>query len=147
MKINKSKTKEWWNRYALAEGLWLIWTVLFAYGTYKYTWNEIFAAYMWAIGENIWYYGTIVTKEFKNDSYVWNFWSKLWKRLRNLLFEFWFPELLDFFIVRPFFLYVTPKILWNYLIGIIVWKFLAEAIFYWGTISLYELRKKIFKQK
>jgi len=77
MKINKSKTKEWWNRYALAEGLWLIWTVLFAYGAYKYTWNEIFAAYMWAIGENIWYYGTIVTKEFKNDSYVWNFYSKM----------------------------------------------------------------------
>lgn len=145
MKITKSKIKEWLNRYALAEGLWLIWTVLFAYGTYRYTWNEILAAYMWAIGENIGYYWTIITKEFSNDSYVWNIKTKLFKRIRNLLFEFWFPELLDFFIIRPFFLFVTPKILGNYIGWIIVWKFVAEIFFYSWTIVLYELRKKIFK--
>lgn len=143
--INKTKLKEWWNRYALAEWLWLIGTVLFAYATYKYTGNELLAAYMWAIGENIGYYWVIITKEFKDSSYSWSFWAKLWKRLRNLMFEFGWPELLDFFVIRPAFLYFTPKILGNYVVWIIVWKFLAEIVFYSWTIVLYELRKKLFK--
>ncbi len=144
MNINKKKLKEWWDRYALAEFLGLIGTVIFAYWTYKTTWNQILAAYMWAIWENIGYYWTILTKELLDKSYTGTFSQRLWKRTRNILFEFGIPELFDFFLVRPFFLYITPQLVWNYIIWIIIWKFLAEIIFYWGTIFLYELRKKLF---
>ncbi len=145
MKIDKIKLKEWLNRYGLAEFFWLIWTVVFSCLSYTKTWNLLFSAYMWAIGENIWYYGVILFKESFDSSYTWNFFARSRKKLRNILFEFWFPELLDFFFVRPFFLYFMPILLGNYIIWIIIWKFLAEWVFYWGTIFLYELRKKIFK--
>ncbi|MCD5380769.1 hypothetical protein LR004_02480, partial [Candidatus Gracilibacteria bacterium] len=91
-------------------------------------------------------YGTIVFKEFSDKSYTGNFFTRLRKRVRNIMFEFGVPELFDFFIVRPLFLYFTPQILGNYVIGIIVGKILADIIFYGGTITLYELRKKLFNK-
>ena len=85
-------------------------------------------------GENFCYYGSIVIKDLKKQKE-----KKYLKLLRNLFLEFGPAEFFDSFLVRPFTLYIFPKLLNNLPLGLIIGKFAADIIFYIPTIIAYEL--------
>jgi hypothetical protein len=62
--------------------------------------------------------------------------------IRNLLLEFGYPAILDFFFIRPFCMYWMPILTGNYLIGILLGKIIADSIFYGLAIVNYELIKR-----
>ena len=141
----RSKCKEWFLRYGFAELLALLTTLLGASITLHYTQDLRMAAIAGALSDNIGYYGWIISREMNDPTYKGSFFQRLFKRLRNLFFEFGISEVLDTFLIRPFLLYVGPILLNNFTIGIISGKILADLTFYLITISFYEMRKKIWK--
>ena len=70
----------------------------------------------------------------------------LLKTIRNLILEFGTGEYLDSFFIRPFAMYIFPKLLNNLTLGIIVGKFAADAIFYIPTIISFELKNKFLEE-
>jgi len=144
----KHKIIDWIKRYAPAEIFGVIGALLGAWLVFLLTNNRILAAYAGTITDNIGYYGFILIREHVNDYKQ----SKLKRKkhgmlgfsktFRNLFLEFGFAEFLDFFIVRPFCLYIFPILLNNYGLGIIIGVTVANIIFYFPTIIAYELRKK-----
>lgn len=144
----KEKFKEWAKRYVPAEMLALVGALLGAILIYFLTNNRILAAYGGAIGENIGYYGLIISKDIRKSlethrtkKLKYGFKSFL-KDMRNIFVEFGLSETLDSFIIRPFAMYIFPIILGSYVLGIIIGKFAADITFYVPTIISYELRKK-----
>jgi hypothetical protein len=147
----KPKIKEWIRRYLPANLLTAISVVFVSVFVVWLTKNYILAAFLASLTDTIVYYGFILIRDViqdikknKNLQEKYNF-KIIVKNTRNLLLEFGVGELLDTFIVRPFFLYFTPKIINNYAIGILVGKYLSDITFYIPTIISYELRKKYLK--
>ena len=64
------------------------------------------------------------------------------KNLRNWILEFGPAEVIDSFMIRPFFMWLFPILLNNFPLGIIIGKTAADIIFYIPAIIVYELRKK-----
>lgn len=62
--------------------------------------------------------------------------------IQNLLLEFGYPAILDFFFVRPICMYWMPIIFGNYFLGIIFGKIAADSIFYGLAIVNYEWIKR-----
>jgi hypothetical protein len=62
--------------------------------------------------------------------------------VRNLLLEFGYPAILDFFFIRPFCMYWMPILTGNYFMGILLGKITADSTFYVLAIVNYELLKK-----
>ncbi len=67
------------------------------------------------------------------------------KLVRNLLLEFGPAEYLDSFVIRPFYMYIFPKIFNNLVLGLIIGKFAADITFYIPTIISFELKNKFLK--
>ncbi len=64
------------------------------------------------------------------------------KVLRNLIVEFGPAELIDLLVVRPFFMYLIPKLMSDFIIGTFIGKLIADVLFYLPAIIMYEIRKK-----
>ena len=64
------------------------------------------------------------------------------KDLRNLLIEFGPAEILDVLAVRPFFMYLIPKLMGEFLLGVFIGKTIADVFFFVPAIVMYEVRKK-----
>jgi hypothetical protein len=62
--------------------------------------------------------------------------------VKNLVLEFGYPAILDFFFIRPFCMYSMPILTGNYFTGIIFGKITADLCFYLLTIVNYELLKQ-----
>ncbi len=62
--------------------------------------------------------------------------------LRNLIIEFGPAEILDVIAVRPFFMYLFPKLIGEYVLGVFIGKMLADVLFFVPAIIMYEVRKK-----
>jgi hypothetical protein len=62
--------------------------------------------------------------------------------IQNLILEFGYPSILDFFFVRPICMYWMPMIFGNYFLGIMFGKIAADSIFYGLAIVNYEWIKK-----
>ncbi len=144
----KHKIKEWVQRYLPAEILALILSLSLAGLVYFLTQNKILAAYGATIGDNTGYYGFISIREVilnrihhKRNKRKYGFKSFL-KTLRNLIVEFGPSESLDFFIIRPFIIYIATILISNFGIAIFTGKIIADITFYIPTIIAYELRKK-----
>lgn len=144
------KVREWLRRYIPAEIFATIGALLGAGVIYWITNNAIAAAYAGTIGENIGFYGFIVSRDLvvsrrhhKKNNKKFGFLG-LVKNVRNLLVEFGPAEVLDSLIVRPFAMFIFPIILGNFPLGILVGKLAADVTFYIPTIISYELRKKHF---
>jgi hypothetical protein len=133
------KLKDWGWRYIPAEISGTLTALLAALIVTFLTNNPILTAFAGTWGENIGFYGIILIREFKTKK---NNSIPLRKTLRNLIIEFGPAEVLDSFVLRPFFMFIFPTIIGNLVIGIIIGKFAADATFYIPTIIAYELRKK-----
>ncbi len=144
----KHKFKEWSKRYIPAEIFCAITALLSAGIVFFFTKNHIAAAYAGTWGENLGFYSFIAIRDIyhskkhhKKNNKKYGF-SSFVKNLRNLFLEFGFSEIFDSFLIRPFFMYIFPIMLNNFLIGILLGKLAADIIFYIMTISAYELKKK-----
>ena len=147
----KHKIIEWIKRYVPAEFLAYSSAILGAGIIYYLTGSRLTAAYAGTIADNIGYYGFLSIREIyqskkhhKKENKKYNLTSFL-KNIKNLLVEFGPAELLDFFIIRPFCMYLFPILIPNYALGILVGTIASDIIFYIPTIISYELKKKHIK--
>lgn len=145
-----SRIKEWIQRYFWAEVVSTLFTYLFGWGASFVTKNSVVIAYSGTVGAATGFYGYIFIRDIYN-SYIKHEPDTIREKsiliircLRNMGFEFGLAELIDFFIVRPFFLLYGPDILKNYFWGILVGKTAADIIFFSISILMFEIRKKHF---
>lgn len=143
----KNKIKEWFDRYFLSELLSYLFAMSLWWSTYYIFKNHYISGICIIIWDNIWYYLPILIKEIrltykKNKQYNIILFIK---NIRNIWFEFWPSELLQFFLIYPFFLTVTPVFIKNYFVSSFIAMTLSIIFFYITTITFFELRKKIFK--
>jgi hypothetical protein len=144
--LNKSSFKEWFDRYKYAE-LSATSTVL-AGSQLHWFFDGLTTAYLITFAEYFAFYGVILCIEFhklKTKNELLDTKTTLKEVvliLRNLLLEFGYPAILDFFVVRPFFMFWMPIVTGNYFMGIILGKITADLTFYTLTIFNFELLKK-----
>lgn len=142
----RQKLSEWFARYLLGEVIGTVTALLAAFVTHVITNNMVLIALAGTWGENLGFYGYMAVREIvyyhrrtgSNKRYVLVF----WKSLRNLVLEFGGAELADSFLIRPFCMYLIPELLNHFVVGILIGKVIADAVFYALVITAYELRKR-----
>ncbi|MDP2722767.1 MAG: hypothetical protein Q8O72_08420 [Bacteroidales bacterium] len=147
----KIKLKEWLKRYLLADTLSTIFSLFVAWAVKVTADDRVLAAFLASAVASIVFYGVITIRDvrisirqhrIKNKKYKM---KSFIKDFRNLLVEFGPAELLDVFAVRPFFMYLIPTLMTNFLIGSFIGKTIADIIFFVPAILMYEVRKKHLK--
>ena len=144
--FHKSKFKEWFDRYKYAELAATSSAV--ASSQFSRIFDGVTTAYLITFAEYFAFYGVIVFMAFKklveaNKSLGSNTSKKeLLLLVRNLILEFGYPAVLDFFFIRPFFMYWMPVLTGNYVSGIILGKITSDSIFYGLAILNYEWLKR-----
>ncbi|AOW09802.1 hypothetical protein [Flavobacterium gilvum] len=144
--FKKANFKEWFDRYKYSE-LAATTSALLA-SQFSRIYSSLTTAYLITFAEYFTFYGVIIyrsykalsaEKKLKNQDVTLNEIAVL---IRNLLFEFGYPAVLDFFFIRPFCMYWMPILTGNYFIGIILGKIIADSFFYFLSIVNYEWIKK-----
>ena len=144
--FNKSNFKEWFDRYKYAEIA--ATSAALASSQFSRIFDGVTTAYLITFAEYFAFYGIILFMAFKklaeaNKSLGSNTSAKeLLLLVRNLILEFGYPAVLDFFFIRPFFMYWMPVLTGNYVTGIILGKIVADSIFYGLAIINYEWIKR-----
>jgi len=147
----KTKLKEWIKRYLLAEILCTIFSLFIAWIIMETTENRVLAAFAASAVASVLFYGVIAVNDVrksikrhrqKNKSYRT---KSFLKDFRNLIIEFGPAELLDVLAVRPFFMYLIPTLMTNFILGSFIGKTIADVAFFIPAILMYELRKKHLK--
>lgn len=150
----KRKFKEWAARYFLAESLGTILAICFAYGIFRHTHSYAWAAGAGFLGEGIGFYGYFIASELAINSEVYKALPPL-RRLvaiianssSNLVIEFAPGEIFDNLFVRPFLMFYLPQHVKPYLLGFLIGKLAADALFYIFAIVGYETKKRIRVQR
>ena len=142
-RLMRHKVRDWSKRYLPSEIIGTITAVLAAGISFFLTGNPVITAFSGTWGENLGYYGAIISRDFIENKKKG---LRPIKTIRNLVIEFGPSEVLDSFILRPFFMYTFPIILSDLTLGIIVGKLAADITFYIPTIFAYEMRKKHIKE-
>lgn len=144
--FNKSNFKEWFDRYKYSE-LAATSAALLA-SQFSRIFSGLTTAYLITVAEYFAFYGVMVyrsykalsaKKKLKNQTVSF---KEIAILIRNLLLEFGYPAVLDFFFIRPFYMYWMPILTGNYFIGIILGKITADSVFYFLSIVNYEWIKK-----
>ncbi|MFA5418377.1 MAG: hypothetical protein WC341_07960 [Bacteroidales bacterium] len=147
----KIKLKEWLKRYFLADTLSTIFSLFVAWAVKVTTDDRVLAAFLASAVASIVFYGVITIRDVRVSVRQHQIKNKKYKMrsfirdFRNLLVEFGPAELLDVFAVRPFFMYLVPTLMTNFLVGSFVGKTIADIIFFVPAILMYEVRKKHLK--
>jgi hypothetical protein len=142
----REKFREWFQRYALAELVGLIFTIVFSSLSMFLGGNIIVSGFVGTWADNLGFYGTIVYKDLKQARKRKRLgFGDYCKQLRNAIVEFGPAEYLDSFIIRPFYLSFFPYVLSSYALAILVGTLLADITYYIPTVISYEFRKKLFK--
>ncbi|MDZ4757916.1 MAG: hypothetical protein SGJ10_07245 [Bacteroidota bacterium] len=144
----KQKGKEWLKRYLPAEIVGTVVVMIAAGIAHLFTENLIIIAYAGAVGESIGFYATILiqnilskNKERKVDNSNFSF-RHFVQIITNIIIEFGPAGLIDGLLLRPFFLYLFPILLDNFMLGILVGKIVGDITFYIFVIISYELNKR-----
>lgn len=139
----RAKAREWIQRYGPAELAAACTAIIGYFLTFGLTGGEIAAAFGGAIGDNLGYYGTILTRDFKKDrrqalesGESYGAQGRL-RTIKRLFLEFGFSEILDLGIVRPFTMGLGARYMGRGL-GVLLGKIVADVIFYIPTIASYE---------
>jgi hypothetical protein len=144
--FNKSNFKEWFDRYKYPEIA--ATSAALASSQFSRIFDGLTTAYLITFAEYFAFYGVIFFMAYKklvetNHSLNKKTSSKeMVLLIQNLVFEFGYPAVLDFFFIRPFCMYWTPLLTGNYFMGIILGKITADSIFYGLAIVNYELIKR-----
>ncbi len=148
----KHKCTEWIKRYWLPETIGTVFAYLGYFIIYKLTNSEIAAAFGGTWGENLGFYGTVITREIIQDKKWLNENGEKYnlkaitKTFAKLASEFGPAEYLDSFVIRPLTIGLGAKYL-GQTVGILAGKLTADILFYISAIISYELRKKLFSNK
>jgi len=144
----KNKIREWIRRYLLADILSTILSLATAWVIHRTTGDNVLAAFVGSAMASISFYGIIAysdvrksLKHHRKHALRYNF-ASYFKDLRNLIIEFGPSEILDVLAVRPFFMYLMPKLMGEFVLGTFVGKMMADFIFFIPAIIMYEVRKK-----
>ena len=144
----KRKIKEWLKRYLLAEILSTIFSLGTAWIIKVYFNEDVIAAFAGSAMASISFYGVIAfsdvrknLKHHKKHKMKYGF-NSYFKDFRNLVVEFGPSEILDVIAVRPFFMYLIPRLTGEFLLGTFIGKMIADIIFFIPAIVMYEIRKK-----
>ena len=144
--FNKSNFKEWFDRYKYAELS--ATSAALASSQFSRIFDGLTTAYLITFAEYFAFYGVIVFMAYQKLAETNRTLDKktplneVVLLVRNLLLEFGYPALLDFFFIRPFCMYWMPILTGNYFMGIILGKITADSVFYGLAIVNYELIKK-----
>lgn len=144
--LNKSNFKEWFDRYKYAEIA--ATSAALASSQFSRIFDGLTTAYLITFSEYLAFYGVILfvtyKKLFKANSSLNKSTSlkEILLLVPNLVLEFGYPAVLDFFFIRPFCMYWMPIVTGNYFMGIILGKITADSVFYGLAIVNYELLKK-----
>jgi len=144
----KNKIKEWLRRYLLAEILSTVLALATAWIIHRTTGDNVLAAFGGSAMASISFYGIIafndVRKNLKHHRKHDLGYGLVayFKDLRNLVIEFGPSEILDVIAVRPFFMYLIPKLIGEFVLGTFIGKMIADVVFFIPAIVMYEVRKK-----
>ncbi|RKS98597.1 hypothetical protein [Flavobacterium sp. 123] len=144
--FNKSNFKEWFDRYKYAELS--ATTAALTSSQFSRIFDGLTTAYLITFTEYVAFYGVILFIAYKkiveNNKQLNKptAFKELVLLIRNLILEFGYPAILDFFIIRPFCMYWMPILSGNYFAGILLGKITADSFFYFLAIVNYELIKK-----
>jgi len=144
----KNKIKEWIKRYLLAEILCTALSLATAWVIHRTTGDNVLAAFGGSAMASISFYGIIAyndvrksLKHHRKHDLGYDF-VAYFKDLRNLIIEFGPSEILDVLAVRPFFMYLIPKLIGQFVLGTFIGKIMADVVFFIPAIVMYEVRKK-----
>lgn len=144
--IHKFNFKEWFDRYKYAE---IAATSAVVLGSqFSWIFNALTAAYLLSFAEYFAFYGVILFTAYKKLAATNQLLDKktpskeILFLIQNLLIEYGYPAILDFFFIRPFCMYWMPIVTENYFMGIILGKIVADSIFYGLAIVNYEWIKR-----
>jgi len=145
--VIRDKLREWFKRYAFAEFLASVFTIVFSNIAMGFFGNYIVAGFVGTWADNLGFYGVITYRDLKAKGKNKKITSaNFFRFLRNMIVEFGPAEYLDSFIIRPFYLSVFPYFIDNYTLAIFIATILANITYYIPTIISYEFRKKVFKE-
>ena len=142
----RDKGAEWLRRYGVAEIAGICTAVIGSLGTRALTGSDVAAAYGGALGENLGYYGVIVSREVVHDRRAATVAGRgyglagAWRTARNLAMEFGAAEALDSTVLRPLAMGLGVRFFGRG-VGILVGKLAADLTFYVPVICAYELRR------
>jgi hypothetical protein len=142
----KAKLKEWLKRFLPAELFGSALAITASYLTFHITRNQIATAYAAAIADTTGFYVTLATqstltlrRQLHSQSQRF-LWKHLLQVFKHMLLEFGPAELLDSFLLRPFFMWLFPILLYNYAAGVLVGKVVSDICFYIPVIMMAEWR-------
>jgi len=144
----KTKIIEWVKRYLFADVLSTILSLATAWGIFENSGDRVLAAFVGSAVASLVFYFTIAFSDVKKSIKLHRIDNERYKiksfllDFRNLIIEFGPAELLDVLAVRPFFMYLIPKLTGDFLLGTFIGKMIADVIFFIPAIVMYELRKK-----
>ncbi len=143
-----SKIKEWMRRYLLAEILSTLLSLATAWAINRTTGDNVLAAFAGSAMASVSFYGIIAyndvrksLKHHRKHDLSYGF-VAYFKDFRNLVMEFGPSEILDVVAIRPFFMYLMPKVIGEFVLGIFIGKMIADVVFFIPAIVMYEVRKK-----
>ena len=144
----KKKILEWLKRYLVADIISTILSLGTAWLIMEHSGDRVLAAFIGSGVASLSFYLLIAfsdvrksIKTHKNKNISYNMKSFLID-FRNLIIEFGPAEILDVIAVRPFFMYLIPTLVGNFILGTFIGKTIADGIFFAIAIIMYELRKK-----
>ena len=139
------KIDEYCKRYWLAEIISYSLAIGCSSYVYYQTNDVLLSGMVVIIWDNIWYYGTMFFKElyyYKQGSLIT---SKIFRKsISSMSIEFWFPQVLETFVIYPIMVYNIPPLFDNYSLWVFLTMTLTVLIFYLQAIILYEIKKKYF---
>lgn len=144
--FNKSNFKEWFDRYKYAEIA--ATSAALASSQFSRIFDGLTTAYLITFAEYFAFYGVILCMAYKKLAATNRLLDgktplkEILFLIRNLLLEFGYPAILDFFFIRPFCMYWMPILTGNYFMGVVLGKITADSIFYGFAIINYELIKR-----
>ncbi|HEX9152542.1 MAG TPA: hypothetical protein VF842_10695 [Flavobacterium sp.] len=144
--FNKANYKEWFDRYKYAEIAATSAALLSS--QFGRIFSSLTTAYLITFAEYFAFYTVIIVASYRKLTIAkkqLNQKVTLKETLflaKNLVLEFGYPAILDFFFIRPFCMYWMPILVGNFLAGIILGKIASDLFFYLFSIINYELIKQ-----
>ena len=144
----KNKIRDWLKRYLLADIICTILSMFTAWAIMESSGDRVLAAFIGSAVASVGFYGIIAFSDVRKSMKIHSSENRKYKiksflvDFRNLIIEFGPAEILDVLAVRPFFMYLIPKVTGEFLLGTFIGKMIADVIFFVPAILMYELRKK-----
>jgi hypothetical protein len=148
----RERVVSWLRRYGLAELAGIATALAGSNLVFALTRNEIAAAYGAVLGENLGFYGLMVTRELRGDRRLARANGQLYgargalRTAASLVLEFGPAEALDSILIRPAAIGLGTLYLgrpW----GVIAGKLAADVTFYIPVIVAHEMRRRIARAR